>query len=330
MNCPQCNVVASEGSAFCEECGSSLAAAPSASHDPALRCSSCGAGPTAIDADGFCTQCGARRLRSPRDHFEDVVSGTVAGVSDIGCKYDENQDYFAIGKGPEGQIIAIVCDGVSRSQNSMVGSKLACEAAMRSLQQDLPLAEDDPNGVLVRAMGVAQEAICKVPFVANLVEDDELIPPAQATAVGVLVIGKRISLGWLGDSRAYWVGKGAARQLTVDHSWFNDVVNSGTMTEEEAKADPRARAIVRSLGADNDGKNAGVMPDATTLNLTEPGILLIVSDGFYTYADEREIAQLIRERPDADALTLARELVEHARNEGGSDNITVVAIVFRG
>ena len=327
MNCPQCNTVATEGSAFCEECGTSLAGAV-ASSDPSLRCE-CGAGPTAIDADGFCTQCGARRVRAPRDHFEEILSVRAAGTSDIGCKYDENQDYFVMATGPEGQIVAVVCDGVSRSQNSMVGSKMACEAALDRIKDLLPEASDDPNGVLLQAMTSAQEAICRVPFVPNLVEDGEIIPPAQATAVGVLVVGKRITLGWLGDSRAYWVGKGAARQLTVDHSWLNDVVASGQMTEEEAKKDPRARAIVRSLGADNDGANPGVVPDATTLNLTESGILLIVSDGFYTYADEREIAQLVREKGrDADALSLSRHLVEHARNSGGSDNITVVAIVF--
>ena len=54
-----------------------------------------------------------------------------------------------------------------------------------------------------------------------------------------------------------------------------------------------------------------------------------VSDGFYTYADERKIAALVRDLgPDIDALTISRHLVEYARNEGGTDNITVVAVVF--
>jgi serine/threonine protein phosphatase PrpC len=181
----------------------------------------------------------------------------------------------------------------------------------------------------VRALTAAQESICTVPFIAGVKDGDESIPPAQATAVGVLVVGRRITLGWLGDSRAYWVGRGAARQLTIDHSWLNDIVASGEMTEEQAKADPRARAIVRSLGADLDGKNPGVVPDAVTLNVTEDGVLLVVSDGFYTYADERQIAQLVRGLgPEIDAMTMARHLVEHARNGGGSDNITVVAILF--
>jgi PPM family protein phosphatase len=340
MKCPMCGVAAGEGSAFCEDCGSALTAAPAArpdTVDPALRCPGCGAGPAAIDGEGFCTQCGNRRLRSPRDHFDDALSDRAAGTSDIGCKYHENQDYFVLAAGKRGEIVAIVCDGVSRSQNSMAGSKVACDAALASIKADLgapagpdgTTPTDDPDAVLKHAMTAAQDAICTVPFKAGLTDDGEPVPPAQATAVGVLVVGRRITLGWLGDSRAYWVGKGAARQLTTDHSWLNDVVSAGEMTEEEARADPRARAIVRSLGADLDGKNPGVVPDALTLNVTEDGVLLVVSDGFYTYADERKIAQLVRDLgSDIDAMSISRSLVEHARTEGGSDNITVVAIVF--
>jgi PPM family protein phosphatase len=101
------------------------------------------------------------------------------------------------------------------------------------------------------------------------------------------------------------------------------------MTVDQALKDKRARGIVRSLGADLDGSNPGVEPDALTLNLTESGVLLVVSDGFYTYADEQQITRLVKELPkDIDALTMARHLVEYARNAGGRDNITVVAILF--
>src|SRR5262245_66175819 len=82
MHCPACNVEAAEGSTFCEECGSALeavAATASGIADPKLRCTTCGAGPNAIDDDGFCTQCGDRRLLPWRHHFEDVLSAKVAG-----------------------------------------------------------------------------------------------------------------------------------------------------------------------------------------------------------------------------------------------------------
>jgi PPM family protein phosphatase len=336
LACPTCGAGATPGSAFCEDCGSALpgaggaaSGAPVRSADPKLRCPACGAGPSAVDGEGFCTQCGGRRLAPPRHHLEDALSRCAAGVSDIGCKYDENQDYFVLAAGDAGEIVAIVCDGVSRSQNAMQGSKAACDGALTALRGDLARGVDDPDAALKRAIAAAQDAICRVPFTRGVVDGDDPVPPAQATAVGVLVAGRRITLGWLGDSRAYWVGPGGARQLTTDHSWFNDVVGSGEMTADEARRDPRARAIVRSLGADLDGKDPGVTPDALTLNVTEHGALLVVSDGFHSYADEPRIASLVRALgPDADALTLARHLVGHARDQGGNDNITVVAIVF--
>jgi serine/threonine protein phosphatase PrpC len=332
VNCPACQAVCSDDSKFCEDCGSALQAVEaSAEVDPALRCVSCGAGPTAIDNDGFCTQCGNRRLAPKRNHMEDALSAKAAGVSDIGKRYEENQDYFLLAKGPHDQLIAIVCDGVSLSQNAKDGSKAACEAAIAAIQGDLARGVEDPDQILKDAMHNAQEAICKVPFTPGLTDahTGEVVPPAQATAVAVVVAGSRVTIGWLGDSRAYWASGKRARQLTVDHSWFNDVVGSGEMTAEQARNDKRARGIVRSLGAELDGTNPGAEPDALTLNLTEPGALLVVSDGFYTYADEPKIVSLVGELPKGiDALSLARHLVDHARESGGSDNITVVAIAL--
>ena len=139
----------------------------------------------------------------------------------------------------------------------MEGSKVSCDTALASICADLKGGADRPNAILKQAMSRAQEAICQVPFVKGLTEmvggEEEPVPPAQATAVGVLVKGRRITIGWLGDSRAYWVGADGARQLTTDHSWFNDVVGSGAMTAEQALKDKRARGIVRSLGAALDG-----------------------------------------------------------------------------
>jgi serine/threonine protein phosphatase PrpC len=335
MHCPACNLEAADESRFCEECGTALSASAVAAgtRDGNLRCAKCGAGPSAIDGDGFCTQCGHARRAAARDRFEDALSSKAAGVSDIGKKYEENQDFFAIGSGRNGEIVAVVADGVSRSQNAMQGSKLACEAALASILHDLAAGAAEPNDILKRAAGRAQESICKVPFERGLTEEvageKEPIPPAQATLVGVLVRGRRVTIGWLGDSRAYWVGRRGTRRLTTDHSWFDDVVGSGEMTAEEARRDRRARGIERSLGADLDGNDPGITPDALTLNLTEPGVLLVVSDGFYVYADERIIGNMVNGLPrDIDALTMARALVELALRAGGRDNITVVALIL--
>lgn len=332
MICSLCSAEADDGSQFCEECGTVLLKTDD-NIDNKLCCSGCGAGPNAIDGDGFCTQCGHRRQSHWRNHFEETLSVNAAGVSDIGQKYHENQDYFVLGQAESGEVVAFVCDGVSHSQNPMEGSKAACDTAMASVLEDLKNNDTEPETILIKALTRAQEAICQVPFVKGLTEminrKSELIPPAQATAVGVIVRDRSITIIWLGDSRAYWVGSKQISQLTVDHSWLNEVVSEGEMSIDEASKDLRARSIVRSLGADFDGTNAGIEPQTLTLNLTEPGVLLVVSDGFYIYADDAKISDLVKKNSREDgALAIARKLAQFARDSGGRDNITVVPIIF--
>ncbi len=98
--------------------------------------------------------------------------------------------------------------------------------------------------------------------------------------------------GWVGDSRAYWLGPpgGAAQSslLTTDHSWAVEIVALGELDEAAAAADPRAHAITRWLGAD-----ASDAPSVVELRPAEPGLLLLCSDGLWNYL------------PDADALASA-------------------------
>ncbi len=82
----------------------------------------CHAGSGCIDAEGHCTNCGTKRKLAPRDHFHQAISATVAGVSDIGMKYKENQDYMALGE-KSGSLALVVCDGMSNSQNPMRARK---------------------------------------------------------------------------------------------------------------------------------------------------------------------------------------------------------------
>jgi len=269
VNCHICNEPNDPGSEFCEGCGSPLTAA--ARHnggndgkavDPLKECPDCQAGPACIDEEGHCTNCGTKRKAGPRDHFFSALSATVAGVSDIGIKYKENQDFMAIGE-KAGVLALVVCDGVSNSQNPMKASKAAAELARDQLlvggsRSDLELLYQE---VLV----ACQEAVCKVPYDANaLGKDGKMVLPAQATFVAALVQGKRVTIAWVGDSRAYWIceteSTKSCQQLTSDHSWVNWAVSEGGLTKAEAEADSRAHAITRSLGAAEDGTNPGIDP----------------------------------------------------------------------
>jgi serine/threonine protein phosphatase PrpC len=144
----------------------------------------------------------------------------------------------------------------------------------------------------------------------------------STTVVAALVTGCDVSIGWAGDSRAYWLAdSGESHLLTLDHSWVNEVVLSGTMTREEANQSPQAHGITRWLGADA-GENA--QPDTLHLTFTGPGYLLLCSDGLWNYADEP--ARLRALLKGNDSLEMTRALVDFANEQGGHDNITAVIL----
>lgn len=331
MNCPNCGEAGEDGATFCEACGTTLDAAAAAAVtagkpvNPAVECPQCHAGPGCIDEEGFCTSCGTKRKPGPRDHFHQVVSARLAGVSDIGMKYSENQDCLALGEGVGG-LVMVVCDGVSTSQNPLIGSRLASETARDVLVAGS--ARQDLEALFAEVAEAAQQAICKTPFQAGATNARGVeLMPAQSTMVAVLVQGRKASVGWIGDSRAYWVPvSGKCRQLTVDHSWYQWAVNEGGMTAEAASADPRSHSIIRSLGADDAGNYAPVDCEMRTLNITDRGRLVVCSDGLWNYLkDEAHLLELVSSCGDkADALSIARKLVNFAREAGGHDNITAV------
>jgi serine/threonine protein phosphatase PrpC len=129
-----------------------------------------------------------------------------------------------------------------------------------------------------------------------------------------------LTVGWLGDSRAYWFGAGGDRRLTTDDSWAADQVALGQLSERQAEADEEAHSITKWLGADAPD----IVPRIVREQVAGPGIVLICSDGLWNYASAVEdLAALLT---DETPLAVARRLTEYARAAGGHDNITVVVI----
>ena len=73
----------------------------------------------------------------------------------------------------------------------------------------------------------------------------------SCTAVAAVWDGASVTLGWAGDSRAYWVGDDGVHLLTFHHSWAREQVASGEMTLAAAERDSRAHMITRWLGDDS-------------------------------------------------------------------------------
>ncbi len=307
--------------------GSPTGSSPTAPAGPVGRtnpCVGCGAPPGDIGTDGYCTICG-RLQPGPREHLE-VDLAWAAGVTDRGLHHPHNEDAFHLElAGPEADrgIVAVVCDGVSSS----VHAEEAAESASAAAATVLAAVVAGPGSLAdatVHAADAATRAVAALPWTAA----GSLASPS-CTLVSAACRAGDVAVGWVGDSRAYWIGvDGGMRQLTVDDSWAEAEIESGRMTEVEADADPRSHAITRWVGADAPDIDAQV----ATMVAEPGGRLLLCSDGLWNYAPTvSDMTELLARQPDgATPIELARCLTEFARNAGGHDNITVVVIDFPG
>lgn len=207
------------------------------------------------------------------------------------------------------------------------------EAETRGLTPDATpfvtvAAMTDPVGAMREAVIAAHLAICDMDDAPS--ENPDLGPPG-CTFVGAIVEPHVITIGWVGDSRAYWLADDASRLLTRDHSYMNELIDSGQITEEEAKAQhAHSHIITRCLGPLNGEGRTPPEPSVTQIPRPATGMLLVCSDGLWNYAPEGiHIAKLARAAGvDAEAQEIARHLAAYALAAGGHDNITVAVAIL--
>ncbi|WP_369195582.1 PP2C family serine/threonine-protein phosphatase [Streptomyces djakartensis] len=291
-------------------------------------CVACRAG--RVDDDGYCENCGHAQPRE-RDHMEQE-SGPVAAVSDRGLRHHRNEDAFALGTTtlPDGSpaCVAIVCDGVSSATRPDDASAAASKAASETLLAALPRGTH-PQQAMHEAIVAASHAVnslAEEPATAREHAPHQNAP--ACTIVGAVVTSGLLIVGWVGDSRAYWVpvDRGAPpARLTEDDSWAAQMVAAGLMNEAEAYADERAHAITGWLGADAyelEPHTAAFKPD-------RPGVVIVCTDGLWNYAEgAEEMARIVPLDAAGQPLHSARVLVGHALDGGGHDNVTVALVPF--
>ncbi|WP_098026971.1 protein phosphatase 2C domain-containing protein [Streptomyces sp. st115] len=307
------------------------AAASAAAPAPGAKvCVACRSG--RVDPDGYCENCGHAQPRE-RDHMEQELDA-VAAVSDRGLRHHRNEDSFAVSSTalPDGSpaVVAIVCDGVSSASRPDEASAAAASAANEALLESLPRGAH-PQQAMHEAIVAASEAVnALAQEPAGAMEHDahrHQNAPA-CTLVGAIAAGELLIVGWVGDSRVYWVPEDRTRptaRLTEDDSWAAQMVAAGLMNEAEAYADERAHAITGWLGADAyelEPHTAAFKPD-------RPGLVVVCTDGLWNYAESaEEMAAAVPADAGERPLHAARVLVGHALDGGGHDNVTVALLPF--
>jgi serine/threonine protein phosphatase PrpC len=317
-------------------------------------CQACGC---KVSSDGYCDTCGARAPKL-RDHFSEHPAPWVAAVSDRGIRHTRNEDAVALAADaePGSRAVLVVCDGVSNSLDSDVASLAAARAARAVLassrSRGMGTETSQVAAVIARieaATNAASDAVLEVSqraksvaavgssVVGNTTAGSPTVGastttgsptvgnPASCTFVAAVVEQNLVVVGSVGDSRAYWLpDSGSARALTVDDSFAQEQIASG-VPRLEAETGPQSHAITRWLGVDAPDHT----PTTASMTITEPGWLMVCSDGLWNYCSPASDLSVLVERTAsgspsaAEPLALAGALVEWAIAQGGQDNITV-------
>jgi serine/threonine protein phosphatase PrpC len=231
-----------------------------------------------------------------------VKVGHSTGVTHTGRRRRHNEDSFV----HEPPLFAIA-DGMGGPRAGEVASRLAAGA--------LNIGSVGGTGT-ERVVALIHEANRRV---YQRSSEDESVSGMGTTITVALVEDSVVTLGHVGDSRAYLARGGTLEQLTEDHSLVAELVRGGKLSPEEAEHHPQRAVITRALGTDPD-----VDVDTFTV-AAEPGdIFLLCSDGLTTMIGDETILQVLEARRD-DLDGAAQELIRLANKAGGEDNITVVA-----
>jgi serine/threonine protein phosphatase PrpC len=272
--------------------------------------------------DVFCEQCGTRLAEdeppaSEQDRIE-LDLAVAAAVSDRGRVHRRNEDSFFL-EVSDGGVAAVICDGISSASAGNAAARHAAKTAGEVLAAAVADPERDGTAAMTDAIQAAGGAVELVPWTTRTGRVDP-----SCTLVSALRRGDEVVIGWVGDSRAYWLDAEDTRQLTIDDSLAEEGIARGMLTPEQAAASPVLHTITNWVGPDAP---AGP-PRLATLTPDRPGRLLLCTDGLWNYMPTiPELRELVDALPDgASPAALARALADVAVARGGKDNITLAVI----
>ncbi|HEX9998669.1 MAG TPA: protein phosphatase 2C domain-containing protein [Abditibacterium sp.] len=269
-------------------------------------------------------------LRAVVSHLENFApfSRTEAALlSDVGMVRELNEDCGLIWKQNragharnfEIEVLA-VADGMGGHEGGEVASDATLVALETAISTRLNLDFSD-NAAILAAMneilGEVNDAVVRLtenpPYAA-------LRSKPGSTLVCALRVGSRVFIGNVGDSRAYrWNAETGLRRLSKDHSYVQDLLDAGAITEDQAWGHPDGSVITSHIGM-----MRGLKKDVFLHLLSAGDRLVLVSDGVVDTLRDAEIEEIVAAQSDVTGLCAA--LVNAANDAGGFDNITVAAL----
>ncbi len=240
----------------------------------------------------------------------------IAAKTDIGKKRNNNQDSYAAGELPNSVACAIVCDGMGGAAGGNVASSNAVKVISERITSSYRpgMSPNSIKNMLISSITAANISVYDMSRVNKELE-------GMGTTVVCTVITDSVAyIAHAGDSRAYAVSNDTVKQLTKDHSVVQQLVEEGTISPDEAKRHPKKNLITRALGVDPE-----IKIDYCEYDMTQDDILILCTDGFTNFVENDEFLNIVENNS---YYEIADKLVQAANDNGGGDNITVVALSY--
>ncbi|QLY81975.1 Stp1/IreP family PP2C-type Ser/Thr phosphatase [Clostridium intestinale] len=232
-------------------------------------------------------------------------------ISDVGKRRPVNEDYADYHETDEYKLF-IVADGMGGHNAGEIASKLATEIILEYIKDNWDTFKEDC--ILENAIKASNK---KVLSVSN---KDEEFKGMGTTIAACLITELHIYVANVGDSACFMLEEQKLIKVTKDHSLVQELLDSGSITEEEASTHPRKNIITRAVGAYEE-----VMVDIFKLPKVMKNKYLLCSDGLLNEVTNDEIEDILNNYDNEEA---AKQLVTLANEREGRDNITV--LVFGG
>lgn len=238
----------------------------------------------------------------------------IVAKTDKGRVRESNQDAYAVGEFPEEVAWAVVCDGMGGAAGGNIASALAVKVISDKINASYrpSMREASIKNMLDSALVAANMEVY------DMADAKPELHGMGTTVVCAIVRDGYAHIAHAGDSRAYIFDGNTLRQVTADHSYVQNLVDKGEITKEQAERHPNKNLITRAIGVDKY-----IKIDFDEIEINKDEILILCTDGLSNYVSEEE---MINEVKDGRYYAFAERLVKKANNNGGGDNITVVAI----
>jgi PPM family protein phosphatase len=238
--------------------------------------------------------------------------------TDLGRVRENNEDKFDFFEPDDPEILArkgcfyAVADGMGGHAAGQIASELALKTVVKTYYAD---TSPDVVSSLHRAVFEANSLIYDA--ARMIVERSGM----GTTLTAIVVRADEVYFAQVGDSRGYLIREGKIRQVTEDHSWVQEQVKRGALTEEEALTSPFRNVITRSLG-----NLPSVEADIFTEEAKPGDVIVLCSDGLSGNLSADDIRTIVDQKSPSQA---AMDLVDTANERGGNDNITTVIVAVK-